>query len=344
MAGIRSLGGRDIQPGTKTVVALPVTTYLDGNEIRVWVHVVRGRNEGPTLTLLSSQHGGEFISVEYIRQAVLEADPETMSGTLLAIPVANPPAFAAGTRNVEGESDSPDLNRAYPGRHTWLVEQLAHVIAEEVFAVTDALIDYHMGGLADAFASVGYGDDYSDPEVVAKSGAMAVAFGYESVNVGKIVSHFPGPNSAVGYAGEILKVPSMVCEVGGTGFGRAYEQEWIDTNVRGIRNVMKHMGIIPGEPEVPERYLRWRKSVRANPRVGGYLRSCKDAEDLLTEVAAGELLGTMVSPYTFEEIEELRAPVHGLLSYVARSQPLIPGMWAYGLVDLDDPETKWIAR
>jgi hypothetical protein len=48
------------------------------------------------------------------------------------------------------------------------------------------------------------------------------------------------------------------------------------------------------------------------------------------------------SPYTFEVVEELRAPFRGLVDMVGRPYPVRPGDWAYLMVVLDHPGTRWL--
>ena len=55
-------------------------------------------------------------------------------------------------------------------------------------------------------------------------------------------------------------------------------------------------------------------------------------------------LAKVISPYTFEELETLQSPAHGLLFYFARSYPVRPGDWAFGVIDLEDEKTEWVER
>ena len=71
-------------PGTKSCVRLPIATSLGGTEVSLWVHVVRGAQPGPTLALLSAQHGDEWFGSEFQRRLVSELDPQTLRGTVLA--------------------------------------------------------------------------------------------------------------------------------------------------------------------------------------------------------------------------------------------------------------------
>jgi predicted deacylase len=104
---------------------------------------------------------------------------------------------------------------------------------------------------------------------------------------------------------------------------------------------MKHMGILGGEPEVPEKVLVFKKIHRIDPRQGGYLFPNVEPERLNKEIAEGELLGTVVSPYTFEVLERLVSPVCGMLYYTARRYPVRPGDWSFGVIDMTDPDTRW---
>jgi uncharacterized protein len=330
-----------VQPGTRRVFRLPVTTDLDGGEVAVWVHALRGVRPGPTLTLIGVQHGDEWKGLEILRQAVEQIDPASINGTVLVVPVANPVAFGNGQRNTQPESDWPDMNRAWPGIHTWLAESITKVIDREVLAQSDVLLDFHPGMWGSAFYAVLYGADYPDRELAQRCHNLGVAFGHRCLGKGKLIQVFPGPRSMRAHAGMKYGIPSLVVEIGGAGFGLEREQGWTNDALRGIRNVMRHLEMIDGEPlEKPERMLIYEHTARVNPTVGGLLLPERDPDELLREVRAGELLGRMVSPYTFEELERLVAPVDGWLYYIARSYTLRPGHWAYGVIAREGAE--WI--
>ena len=342
-----SIGGQDIKRGQRTVVALPVTVDLDGNHITIYAHVLAGVKPGPTLALLSMLHGSEWQSMEVVKRVLDELDPADMSGNLIAVPVCNPVAFGQLTRNTPDESDRPDLNRVFPGGGHWtsIASQIASVIAREVMAPADAMIDFHlMSAWGQILVEVVCGIDYPDPEVVASSQAMARAFGVPSIHEARVVSSHLGPRCATGYFSGVLGRPAISAEVGGAGFRPSEEEKWVQANVRGITNVMKHMGILKGEQELPpERFLVWEDSSMwvVNPSKGGYLIPAVEPERLMGEVQKGELLGTVISPYTFEELERLEAPGRGVLFYCSRTCAVRPGDWAFGVVDLEDPSTRW---
>ncbi|MGQ0568843.1 MAG: succinylglutamate desuccinylase/aspartoacylase family protein [Armatimonadota bacterium] len=338
-----SIGGHLVGPGERRAIRLPITTGLNGAELALWVHVVRGRTPGPVLTLLSTLHGGEWFSIDVLRQIVRGTDPATLQGAVIAVPVANPPALARQTRNMPDESDSPDLNRIFPGTHTWTSDQLASAIAREVMPQASCLLDFHMGPWGSAFQDILIGDDYPQPGLSDETERLALAFGSPIIRRAKVVSGFPGPKSSIGYAGGVLGIPALGVEVGGVGFGPRLEDIWRQRTVDGVRAVMGALGMIDGAPNPrPSRQLIYRTGHRVNPTKGGFLRSSFGGDALGREVDKGTLLGEVMSPYTLTAIEQLRAPARGLLFYVARDYPVRPGDWAFGIANTEDGTARWV--
>ena len=335
------VGGQTVAPGEKRAIGIPVTRGLNGATLRLWVHALHGKFDGPTLVLLSTLHGGEWFSIPVLRDLVAGVDLGRLHGSILVVPVANPPALVFQTRSMPDESDTPDLNRIFPGTHTWTSDQLVATLVREVVSKASALLDFHMGPWGSAFRDILIGADFA-AEVTAESERLALAFGSPVIRRANVATGFPGPRSAIGYAGAVRGIPALGVEVGGVGFGPALEQRWKNETVDGIRRVLHAMGMDSEPPASsrPARQLIYRDSHRVNPSRAGILRSRFGGDALGTEVESGTLLGQVVSPYTFEVVEELRAPAHGLLFYSARDYPVRPGDWAFGIADLQ--ESRWV--
>jgi predicted deacylase len=261
-----------------------------------------------------------------------------MSGTVLAMPVGNPVALGHLSRTTPDGLDSIDLNRVFPGEYSVITDQLAMTIAREILAPADAMIDFHSGFWGSAQGVIIH-RAFPDPQLAEATHAMARAFGWPSIQASQLTPSLE--RSSTGYFGGVLGRPCITPEIGGSGFDQALEEYWIETKVKGALNVMKHLGILSGAPDVPDRYLVWSKRWRVNPKKGGLLVPVVGPDRHLTEVQKGELLGRVLSPYTFEEIERLEAPGRGVLFSFARQHPVRAGGWAFGVVDCDDPNTHW---
>ena len=309
------------------------------------VIVHQGAHDGPTLTLLSGLHGNEWGHLDFFRRIDGEMDHARLRGRLLMVPVANAVAFGTLSRNIRDDSDAPDMNRLFPvgpRPQNGLAEQLAEVLAREVMARSDALLDFHLGIWGSTLGSSIVGCDFSDESVRRRSREMALAFGVPLIFETRMMSVFPGPRAAQAYAGEVLKIPSCGSFLGGRGFDAALEETWSDGNRNGVYNVMRHLGMLDGNAETPGRFLVYETIQRVNPRNGGLLVPVQSHDEFGREVRAGELLGQVVSPFSLEVIEDLRAPMDGYLGYWARSYPVRPGDWAFSVIPAEHPGTRWL--
>jgi len=185
--------------------------------------------------------------------------------------------------------------------------------------------------------------DYSDPEISRASLEMCLAFGTPLVLAIDGFKGWPGPRTSQSYAGEVLGIPCCGSFIGGAGFDRALEELWLEQNLTGIRNVMIHEGMLAGTPLLLEEYLTFSMVHRVNPRNGGLLIPATSSDIFGRHVNKGELFGRVVSPFSYETLEELRSPVEGYLAYWARSYPIRPGEWAFGVIPKNHERTRWVS-
>ena len=132
------LEGRDIEVGTKAKFPFIPDTSFEASYLNMPVFVAHGAEPGPILCITAGVHGDELNGVEVARRVVQRADPESMRGTLIALPAINAEGGRTGSRYL---ADRRDLNRAFPGREAGSV---ATLIANAVFRVIsrcDALVD-----------------------------------------------------------------------------------------------------------------------------------------------------------------------------------------------------------
>lgn len=281
------------------IAHVPVATIANGHTLELVIHSIRGgAGDGPTLGVMAGIHGDEPLGVETVRRLVEVLDVGAFRGELALLPVANPYALQSLTRNTP--LDMSNLNRVFPGSPDgMLTEQLAHAICEHWLPRLDYLIDLHSGG---NLATVDYVYLHDD-------GALSRAFGCEILFRGP---SFPG---SFGDHAREHGVPTVVSELGG---GQQRNEHYVGKGLRGIRNVMKQLGMLDGEPELPERQVVVDELVVLRPHHGGLMLSEVDPSRLGEEVPKGTVLGRVVSPYTFEELETVTAPFDPALLVLVR--------------------------
>src|SRR5262249_2471064 len=96
-----------------------------------------------------------------------------------------------------------------------------------------------------------------------------------------------------------------VIEMGG---GLVGEAEYVERGVRGVWNTLRLAGLVEGDPEPPPAQTVVRTLVALRPRHGGLFYPEVGLDQMNREVPGGTVLGRVVSPYTFEVLEEIKAP------------------------------------
>jgi predicted deacylase len=269
---------------------IPVTTLASGHELFFPLHRLEGRSPGPTLGLSAVVHGDEPLGNEVVRQVLSRIDPAELRGTILAVPVVNPLAFESLTRHTP--VDMLDLNRNFPGSPSgWLSEQMAHVLATRFVAQLDVHLDLHTGGVLPTVDYVYIFD---------KSRELSMAFGsrYLFEPAQPYQGTFAVPAREKG-------IPFFTAELGGGSF---LDSHYIEHGVRGVMNVLKQLRMIDGQVEWPARQTIVTEMAVIRPRVGGMLHPEIRLDQLGAEVPGGTLLGRVLSPYSFETLEEIRSP------------------------------------
>ena len=344
-----------VEPGQRAFTRLPVTSLLVGAELTLPLHVLHGIRQGPVLGLISGIHGPEHFVMRILRQILLEVNPANLSGTILAIPVANPVAFARAKRSTpEEDIDFGDMNRIFPGIRATpvfgggesipsdrsLTERMADVISRGFLPHLDYLIDFHchFSGCALVESIVKTGESEERTKI---SFEMNRLFDTGVIHQ----SNGARPVTATGYASS-LGVMTAVLEIGGEGLSGAVQKKAVNHGTQGVINVLQYLKMVPGEPRQPGRQLFgvWQPHVR--PTKSGYLVTEFAPDSLFEEmpfgvpVHEGDLLGTVFDPYSFNIVEHLRAPTDGVLYMCRISGPVKAGSHAYAVTAYEG--SSWI--
>lgn len=298
-----------LTPGTKTTAWMSVAPRVDGKQWELPVLAAKGVDAGPTLVVLAAVHGDEYEGIEAIPLALGDVDPTQMAGTLIMVPICNLPAYEAAQRS--SPIDGLNLARVFPGKEDGTVtERIAFALTEQLFRHADFVVDLHSGGVAaDIPTLVGYLHD--DGELGQQSRAAAEAFGAPV-----LWGHpMPIPDGRSISAASALGVPWLYTEAAGGGYARPDD---VACYRRGVLNVMRHLGMLVGAPEVAESPVHLvgdgNLDVVTLAPVGGYFRA---QVALLDRVQQGDVLGRIVD--FFGEVRaEIRAEADGVVIMVRR--------------------------
>ena len=308
-----------VPAGAKEALYLDVAPLPKGDALRLAVLVARGQAEGPTLLVLGGVHGDEYEGPHAVRTVFRELAADQLRGTFIGVPVTNVPAFAAGTRG--SPLDGLNLARVFPGsRDGTATERIAYQVGHHLIARCDQLIDLHSSGTHAAMPTLA-GYYAHDSEVGRRSRAAAFAFGAPVVWGHPTVA----PGRTVSEATE-RRIPWLYTECPGGGW---LHQDTAALYGRGVTNVMRQLGMLPGEPERESPKYHLHGSGRIEDalavRSSGFLLP---AVRILDRVQRGDLLGQVLG-LAGEVHEELRANAAGVLIFMRTTPSVSPGDLAF---------------
>ncbi len=161
------------------------------------------------------------------------------------MPAVNVPAVMNDTRL--SPVDNRDLNRCFPGNPGGTFsEMLAHFMDSVILPMVDVSVDLHTCGHSGDSALSTNMHYLADPAMRRRTMEMAAAFGAPFNVVFGGVDEGATLTSAVERRG----ILSLGTELGG--WGRV-NVEGVRIGERGVRNVLKALGVIEGRPETAQR-------------------------------------------------------------------------------------------
>ncbi|WP_296810505.1 succinylglutamate desuccinylase/aspartoacylase family protein [Thiocapsa sp.] len=318
-----TIAGREIQPGQRARVDIPLPNLYTTTPVFMPVHVVQGRKPGPRLFVTASVHGDEINGVEIIRRLLMHKSLSRLLGTLLAVPVVNVYGYVRQSRYLP---DRRDLNRSFPGSEKGsLAARLAATLISEVVEGSTHGIDLHTGAihrenLPQIRVTLNASDDMP---------GLAKAFETPVILDAEIR---PGSLRAEAAARDI---PILLYE---GGEALRFDEFAVRAGLRGILGVMRHIGMI--RSTAPRRAIGHeplvaRSSVWVRANQSGILLSLTP---LGAHVNKGDTLGIITDP--FRPVDDpVLSPVSGIV--IGRTNlPLITeGEALYHLACFGKPET-----
>jgi N-alpha-acetyl-L-2,4-diaminobutyrate deacetylase len=209
--------------------------------VMIPISVIAG-GEGPTALLTGANHGDEYEGPIALQGLVEELTPEAVSGRVIVVPYMNHPAFKAGKRT--SPLDGGNLNRLFPGRPDGgPTQKIADFFQRVLLPMADVVVDYHSGGRTLDF--VPFAAAHVLPDKKQEEACIAAMRAFNAPYSMKLLEI-----DAVGMydtAVEAMGKTFVTTELGGGGTSTARTNA---IAAKGVRNVLRHAGILAGEPEV----------------------------------------------------------------------------------------------
>ena len=223
------IGGTTISPGQRVTVDLPVADLYTSTSLHMPVEVICGRNSGPVMFVSAAVHGDELNGVEIIRRLLRRKTLKSIRGTLLAIPIVNVHGFLNQSRYLP---DRRDLNRSFPGSAKGsIAARLANLFIKEIVSKADYGIDLHTGALHRS----------NLPQIRANLDHSATLDIARVFGTPVIINSDIRDGSLRACAFE-RGMPVLIYEAGQA---LRFDEISIRAGLRGILQVMRHIGMLP---------------------------------------------------------------------------------------------------
>lgn len=305
-----------------------------GVELETTVHTY-GDGDGPTLYAQAAQHGQEINGSEVLRRLhgdLLDREGE-FSGTLVSVPVADPITFDRVSYTAPEVLDSvnANMNRCWPGDPEGsLHERMAARLWEYVDGA-DAIVDLHTGSREMLTHTVYLKGDETCRDLAEAFGAdllLAEAAG-DDADVEWSERNFGGK---LRVAATREGVPSITPELA---HNKELVEGAIETGVEGMLGVLRHMGMLPGDPDAVEFTTAKNHLGRVKAADSGLFHVDGDVA-LGDRVEPGDHVGTLYDPTTFETLQEVTVDREGVVYSLAKEATITAGSTLVGVALLLD--------
>lgn len=284
-----------IQPGTKEILLFEAPNINMQVKINIPVHVFHGMKVGPKLFVASTVHGDEVNSIEIVRRVHKQINLKKLRGTLITIPVVNIYGLIMQSRYLP---DRRDLNRSFPGSNKGTIAaRLAHGVMKQVVSRCQCGIDLHTGALG----------RINMPQLrvnLATRGAKELALAFDT----PVILDAKLRDGSLRQAASELGIPLLVYE---GGEALRFNEICIRGGVRGVLNVMTHLGMLTGPKKKKNRAIISHSTRWLRAPASGLVQPLN--EKLARAVKKGELLAYIHDPFLVNPSVEVFAPFDGIV-------------------------------
>ena len=318
------IGNVTALPGEIKRGGIPIGGDMYSRQREVPIIVVRGVEDGPILWLNGATHGDEPEGPFSIFKALAQIDPQTLRGTVVAVPAMNVQAFTAGLRGDPLDTFSHDMNRIYPGKADgYPTDRVAYAHWQAMKDNCDLQIAIHSGGEHSYLAHMIFASD--NPASL----ELAAAMGPRWTLVFRSGTGGGNPSSQIGALGK----GGVTVELGGNCRTLTSDFHQIADDLSdGYLNVMRHYGMIDGEAAYAPAWRMGYQIALLAPATGMFVGN----PDLPfeTNIPAGTLIGTIYDLYG-DVIGEIKAPRDGVIFGLRARPSVLEGQWCcfFGVIE-----------
>lgn len=305
----------DYEEVSHTVTDRTLSRLPSGDDIGVTVHRYTG-GSGPTVYLQAAQHGIELNGPAALRRLhgrLLDAD---IAGTVIVVPVVNSLAFDQRSYMTPPEYDvmNPNLNRVWPGDDDGSLQERLAAALWTLVDEADAVVDLHTG-TPDMLEHVRFSADRPAARRLAKAFGTEYLLTDDPENEGTASGTFRAAAARKG-------IPAITAELANS---RQVAPEAVTLGVEGILDVLREVDVLDPPPTPTPDQTHLRDDPDTTYATASGLFELRDDIRIGDDIEAGERLGTVYDPSTFEQRQTVTAADDGVAYSVSRESVVVAG-------------------
>ncbi|WP_435333692.1 succinylglutamate desuccinylase/aspartoacylase family protein [Haloarchaeobius sp. TZWWS8] len=294
-----------------------------GVEVATTVHRYQGPDDGPTVYVQAAQHGREINGTEVCRRLHDELPTTRLAGEVVVVPVANPLTFDRVSYTMPEVLDSvnPNMNRVWPGDSGGTLHQRMAAALWEYANEADVIVDLHTGSPEMLTHTV-----FREGDETARE--LAEAFGTSLLLAEQAGDDAPDAWHRRQFDGKLRvaaaaeDIPAITPELA---HNKQIVEDAVTTGVRGVLNVLRHLEVVPGQVIPPGEQRMARNHLgRISAADSGMFRP-EPSLTLGREVRAGDPLGTVYDPTTYEVLQRAEVDRDGILYAITKEATVTGG-------------------
>src|SRR5262249_32880659 len=193
----------------------------------------------PGVVAFGGTHGNEYEGPIAIKRLAEDLDAADMAGRVILIPQLSESACTANSR--VSPHDGVNMNRAFPGSARGSLSfRIAHFVKTRIFPQVRVVLDIHAGGREAVFPICTSFHPIPDPAQRAEIATVAKLFDTPFIFIYT-------KQMASGLLTDEAEAEGRIAVGGEFGFGEATSLQGTRHVYEGIKNVLRHYGLLPGE-------------------------------------------------------------------------------------------------
>jgi predicted deacylase len=244
----------------------------------------------PGVAVFGGTHGNEWEGQIAAKRLCRDVLPEEIRGRVILMPQLSESACAANQRI--SPLDHVNMNRAFPGNPRGTISyRIANFVKTCVFPRVPVVLDIHAGGREGGFALCTSFHPVPDPAQRTEIAEVAALFDTPYMLI-------YSSQMASGLLTDEAEAEGKVAVGGEFGFGEGVSRKGVLHAYEGVRNVLRHYGMLPGALVKIDPLRPSPPRLMDASRLEDYIPCPRDgiwepAVDLGTDVEQGQLLGRL---------------------------------------------------